>query len=482
MTTGNTPIRLGLGEIDLHGYCGTRAQLKDELHAGCLVVEKGGEIFSILLSADLLSVSPPVALELRTQLSHKFGIPLKRVAFSATQNHAVAEMSHCKATCDYIALGEQLSKAVDDALSNLSAAEFCYVEGKLDHPEIIRRRVRLADVGIFTLWSGYEKRLSGEIDASTQMRSTISGLLKNDVIALKCPRSGATVGPHPQVPGRLPVDAANDDLVQGVFFRTPSGEPLGAIARCAAHPDFGYPEGFTGGNYPASVRTRLSKSFGGNILFLTGPCGDQAFPKPAISQEEAGEGVGDLLLSKLSSASWEEIATVDSVTESIQIPLRGDIPADKVEIQHAIERTKKELSSVRGRNGTLAELKTLVDRIEALAYWDEGLMQGWTDLDLPDLANGSCVHPFFALSINNTVIIGLPGEPVGSYSTKLRELSPSSCNLLVCEGGNGFLSYVPAAADCPHGGYEVCASPFDEAAEAVILCGAKRLINRIVNA
>lgn len=42
MTTGTTPIRLGLGERDLHGYCGTRAQLKDELHAGCLVVEKGG--------------------------------------------------------------------------------------------------------------------------------------------------------------------------------------------------------------------------------------------------------------------------------------------------------------------------------------------------------------------------------------------------------------------------------------------------------
>ncbi|MBT4496876.1 MAG: hypothetical protein HOC74_04105 [Gemmatimonadetes bacterium] len=70
------------------------------------------------------------------------------------------------------------------------------------------------------------------------------------------------------------------------------------------------------------------------------------------------------------------------------------------------------------------------------------------------------------------MIAGLPGEPFGSYSLKLRAAFPG-LSLLVAEEGNGYLSYIPGAEEYPRGGYGSAAAILAPEAEELLLreCG-----------
>lgn len=474
-------VRIGFGEADLWGCWKTSAQLQDEIKADCLVIESQSELIAVLLTCDLLLVSPPVSFELRKIISERAGLPVEKVVFFCTQNHGTPVFSYASNPVgDYSVLANRLYEAVEDAIDNLSVAECSHVVSRAVEPRVIRRRIRFDDAGAFTFWYGYRTLASGEADASDLLKSSLSGLLSGDTV-LKCPQPGGveTSAAIPEVGVPFLMSDEADDLVQGLFFRTPGGEPLGSVVRCAAHPaTANIPSNVAGGDYPVYARRRLAEKFGGKAIFLTGPCGDQAFVVEKKSVEFAkkvGTAIGDIVLSKLSAAHWGRLAIAHVDTKNVTIPLRTDIPVTEDALRDEVESVRKELASKRTSGASPTELKRIADRLETLSYWLSGNMGSWTGLSFADLSRGSINHRIYALRMNDTVILGLPGEPVGAYSRKLREAMPAHINLVVCEECNGYLGYIPTAEDCPDGGYEVCASPFDEEAEPVFLKQASDL-------
>lgn len=90
-------------------------------------------------------------------------------------------------------------------------------------------------------------------------------------------------------------------------------------------------------------------------------------------------------------------------------------------------------------------------------------------------------HELFALRINDADIAGLPGEPFGTYSMNLRRRFPDH-KVIACEECNGYLAYIPTAPEFPEGGYEVCASPFDQRVENALLDKITKLTAEVLAA
>ncbi len=104
------------------------------------------------------------------------------------------------------------------------------------------------------------------------------------------------------------MDGWRDERVQGLFFRDDNGKPIGAIARFSPHPavDTGLASP-AGGDYPASIRCRLQEAFGGEALFLTDSCGNQAIAitnKRTEKARQIGASLANKLLTGLRDASW----------------------------------------------------------------------------------------------------------------------------------------------------------------------------------
>jgi hypothetical protein len=95
-----------------------------------------------------------------------------------------------------------------------------------------------------------------------------------------------------------------------------------------------------------------------------------------------------------------------------------------------------------------------------------------------DIASGSVTHPLFALRLGRTVIAGMPGEPFGKYSMRLREAC-YDVKLVTAEQCNGYLSYIPTADQYPLGGYGVCAALLAPEAEEVFLREIPELVRSL---
>lgn len=91
-------------------------------------------------------------------------------------------------------------------------------------------------------------------------------------------------------------------------------------------------------------------------------------------------------------------------------------------------------------------------------------MLSWIGLDLALRAGQALKHPLYVARIGPVTIVGLAGEPFGGISVRLQQETLGE-NLIVCETGNGYLSYILTAAKYPLGGYEPSATPLDVSAE-----------------
>jgi hypothetical protein len=80
--------------------------------------------------------------------------------------------------------------------------------------------------------------------------------------------------------------------------------------------------------------------------------------------------------------------------------------------------------------------------------------------------------------IGKTVIIGLPGEPFGRYSVRLRKETIGNA-LMVAEEGNGYLSYFPTNSENKYGSYEPNAAVCAPGCEDALINGAKRVISSV---
>ena len=123
----------------------------------------------------------------------------------------------------------------------------------------------------------------------------------------------------------------------------------------------------------------------------------------------------------------------------------------------------------------LAEIKRLSDHYEALTYQVRDSHRRWMGLNLIGRAGREIHHPLFVLRLGDSAIAGLPGEPFGCVSVRLREEALKD-GLIVAEGGNGYLSYIPTKAEFPLGGYGPNASILGPEAEGTLVRAVKQAL------
>lgn len=478
-------VKVGFGSADLWGTWQTDQQLVDEITAqAALAVDENGVVAGLVV-ADFPIMWPAIALRLRDSVAHSISADPGRVAVFATQNHSGANVN--PTSHDLEAVERTFVAAAKEALSSARQAVMTYVEASPSPPGVVSRRKVFGDLGAFTFWYGHEARPDGTAGCARILKTTLLGLATTDAYTTKCPGREEVERPQPKIP--LPhvpqdtlLDGEADTLIQGVFFRTRSGEPIGSISRWPAHPaTANVIGGGVTGDYPVYVRERLRERFGGNALFLTGPCGNQSaiVPRKQIElAKKTGAFVADHLLARLDCAHWEDVQRMGAASRCVRLPIRKDCPGSQKEADTQLANAEMLLSRRRDEGAGLAEIKRLADRVESLTYYAHGDETRWTGVPFDDIASGSVTHPLYALRLGRTVIAGMPGEPFGRYSIRLREACPD-LNLVTAEECNGYLSYIPTADEYPLGGYGVCAALLAPEAEGVFMGEIPELVRSL---
>jgi len=483
-------VMIGIGSADLWGTWKTDEKLEDEIRVQALVGIDSKGCASAILESDLSLVWPSIALEIRSAVSGALDTAAENIGIFCTQNHASPFLDGTAENfADRSLVTERFVEAAVRARDTALPAEYAYVETADNTYRPVCRRKEINGLGAVTFVCGYELRGDGSVCVAELLKQALHGLAAGDV---KVRRSQYDLAEAREFKDRaaacsidafisepMILDGITDTRIQGLFFRSLEGEPIGSLSRWAAHPVCATGGGGKmSGDYPVYVRRRLAESFGGEPIHCAGPCGNQAPPVSDKSVELArriGRDVADALLKELSTTDWSPVQALSSATASFELPLRADIPLNESRCREAYEEALKELQHARDRGEELPRLKQLSDRIEVLGFWTRGLMQSCTGLGFSDLKKRSVSHPLFALRINDTVIAGLPGEPFGTYSIKLREIC-NEVNLITSEQCNGYLGYIPGDRDFPLGSYEAAASLFNVGIEECLIRAAEQLV------
>lgn len=470
-----SPIEVGFGSASLWGSWETERPLADEIDVRSLVAGGEGE-WAAILAADVCGMWPSTCGRLRDAVAAALETEPERVGIFCTQNHG-APMEGPE-LYDLDRWEEAFVRAAVEAREAARPARMARVDICPVPPGVVNRRKRFGDMGSFSFYYGFELGEWGRAGCAHLLELALRGLAcGRESVVRHAPvaRVGEWPEPElelPEVDAETRLDDRVDRRLQGLFFRTPEGEPIGSLARWAAHPiTANVPGKGHSGDYPAYVRRRLSEAFGGGALFLTGPCGNQAplvASKSRELAEETGTRAADLLLKGLESASWRDVDGVEARSREVALPLRSDYPESVEAARAGMEEARRLFH----KSSDLAERKRLAEEIERLGYTVNAHHYSWCGFRVEELGE-TIEHPLFGLRLGEVVIAGLPGEPFGSYSWKLRESFPG-LPLLVAEEGNGYLSYIPGAEEYPRGGYGSAAAILAPEGEEVLLreCGA----------
>ena len=472
---------VGFGRASLWGSWKTDKKPADEIDVRTLAARRGGST-ALVAVADFMQLWPSSCLRIRARIARELGIAEESVGIFATQNHGVD--GDGMPGLDSDAIDRAFVTAAREALASLRPAAVAMVAIRPDPPLNVCRRIRFGNLGAFTFYFGYrmDDLAPGRADVSHLMKLALARMVEGK--RLYPVRSFEVAGKGPEdylvpdgpvpVPSPLYLPPPTDGLLQALFFREAGGgggaqgKPIGALLRFPAHPNTANrgDVDWSSGDYPVYVRRRLEEAFGGRVLFMTGPCGDSSTLLGRKSLESAGQTgrqVADAALAALPAAEWQPVGPVQAFAQEVELRFRPDYPASL----EAAKATCEELeTNLRGKTAgrPLAEIKRLLERWELALYVSQGAVPRWTGVDACGRAGETFTHPLYVARIGPAVIAGLPGEPFGGISVRMRNETLGD-RLIVSEAGNGFLSYVPTAEEYPLGGYGPSAALCDASSE-----------------
>ena len=477
MAADSSPIRVGFGKASLWGSWVTERPCADEIGVRSLVaVDATGP--AALLVADVCGMWPSTCMALRQAVATALGTDPDRVGIFCTQNHG-APMEG-PGVYDAARWHGAFVAAARQALDAAQPAVAATVEVTPAPAAVFCRRVAVPGLGRFTFYYGFEPGAAGEARCDRLLHLALRGLAcGQDQVVRYRPGPDPSRWPEPDLAmsesaAEALLPPAADQLLQGVFFRTPEGAAIGSAVRWTAHPVTANLAGAPhSGDYPAWIRRRLEERLGGGALFLTGPCADQA---PLVDHKRVdlaaslGARLADLLCAHLTSAQWQPVTRLQARSRRVLLPLRPDYPGSVTAAQAGRDHARAAL----GQAGSLAERKRLAEEIERLSYTADGHHYSWCGFR-PEEASGQVEHTLFALALGQVAVVGLPGEPFAAYSVRLRQRF-ADLPLLVAEEANGYLSYIPGAQDFADGGYGAAAAILAPEAEGLLLDQASRLV------
>ncbi|NLF32989.1 MAG: hypothetical protein GX591_19150 [Planctomycetes bacterium] len=464
-----TPV-VGFGVESLWGVWRTDCRLADAIDVRAMAAGDGPDA-AVLLVADLSLLWPSVAIDLRARVAEALGLDVQAVGIFTTQNHGVPTEAVEPANID--AAAERFIAAARKAMEVRRPARIALVTAHPTPPLTFCRRVRVEGVGTFTYWFGCRIDADGRGDCSDLIAAALADLAAGRPYQRRCLDLPEDGGPRIESPLPLkrpvPLGPADDDLLQALLFLAPDGTPIGSLVRAAIHPVTANRRaaGRHSGDYPVYVRRRMEAGFGGTSLFLPGPCGDQAplvVRKSLRRAEQLGGQIAQAVLDAAAAAAWQEDWSVAVRSPVVDLPIRQDYPATLDAARTTTDTLAARLARAAREGRPLGELKALSDAWEKPFYAAQGLHRAWTGVDAIGRAGRTLAHPLFILRLGPAVIAGLPGEPFGGYSARMRAETIGD-RLIVAEECNGYLSYLPTAAEFDRGGYGANASLLDRTAE-----------------
>jgi hypothetical protein len=480
----NPLARVGFGRASLWGTWKTGRKPADEIEVRALAARQG-DTTALLLVADFMQLWPASCVRIRRKLAAGLGIAEDAIGVFATQNHGAE--GDGPPDVDNDGIDRAFLAAARQAIAALTPAEVALVALQPDPPLSVCRRARLGELGAFTFYFGYrlDDRRPGRADVSHLVKAALAKMAegKRFYPVRSWPLPGRDAldysAPEPALPVPTPLylPPPVDGLVQGLFFRAAAGpskgKPIGSLLRFATHPNTANrgDVDWSSGDYPVYARRRLEEAFGGSAMFLTGPCGDSC---PLIDRksrelaQKVGMAVADVALSALPAARWQAIETVTASSPVVELRIRDDFPASVEQAKTTCAELESQMHAVLAEGAGQAQLvriKRLLDRWELPFYVVQGFFPPLTGLDLTGRAGQMLKHPLYLARIGPATIAGLPGEPFGGISVRLRNDTALGDSLIVSEAGNGYLSYIPTADEYPLGGYGPSAALFDASAE-----------------
>jgi len=486
---GEPGILIGFGKASIYPAYSTEKKLADDIDVRVLVAGDN-ENTAVLAIADLCSLWPSTCLRLRDKVSGALDVPRRNTGIFITQNHSALFEGGDDVRLDAKKFDAAFLAAVKEARANMKPVEIARVAVRPEKPLNICRRFPLKGFGKFTVYYGHRVE-GGEADAGHVISRVLNSLKAGNPLQIRAHNvlTGAPAEfdvPAAPIPVPRPFYAApaEDNLIQALFFRTLDGKPHGSILRFASHPITAnhLEMDWQSGDYPAYARRRLETEFGGMSVFLTGPCGNQTPLTARKSLEFArkhGREVADAALKGLAGASWEQGGRVRAASPEVVLKVRKDCPDSLPALEKEKDALEAQIREMAASGAPLTGIKKLSDRYEFLNYHARGgLFHDWAGIRFEQLPGRKLRHPLFVMRIGRSVIAGLPGEPFGEYSVRLRKETLGD-DLIVIEEANGWTSYYPTKEECGLGGYEADNDLFDPDSEDVLIAGAKKAIAEV---
>ncbi len=484
-------FRVGFSSTSVFECLETDFRLADKVDARMMVVSDG-ENTAVLATFDFLFLSQAMNTKLKQAIADAINIPAACVGVFATQNHSVwlGDAKDPETPTNVFLREDKIlaaaGRGAKAALADLQEAEMGFFSVKPESPLCFGRRAKLDGFGAFTIWFGCKNPDFEHPDCSHVIKSALTSLANGTLYQKRfyAPTEGiefASDVPEAPIPVPSPfyLPPAVDPLLQGMFFRTVKDKkPIGSLTRLAAHPDPSYVYGsdYHSGDYPAYLRDKLEKEFGGKALFLTGPCGDQTLGYGPNGIEVArlyGERIADNVLAALPAVTWQGDCRVAACSPLVNLQIRKDYPESKAEAREKKEQLEERFARAVADKQPLTELKRISDQWEKLECALRVYYDGGKKVDITGKAGQEFPMTFFALGIGDKAIAGIPGDSMAGISKAIRD-STLGENLIMAEGVFGCFWYIPSKAEHHLGGYESNSAIFSDESEQRIVAGLKK--------
>ncbi|MHB1355864.1 MAG: neutral/alkaline non-lysosomal ceramidase N-terminal domain-containing protein [Anaerolineae bacterium] len=417
---GTADITPAMG-IQLAGDIGRQRPMEEVRHplkARALVVESAGKRVCVVM-ADVISISRPISLQLRTEIAQILGTAPEAVLLHAVQSHSTPAVGH-----SWLA-GH--SPWVPDDLWWVLGEDDRYLE-PFSRGVILAVRSALAKLAPATLHLG--RGMDGRAAFNRRF-------IMRDGTA-KC-------HPAQNSPDILHVEGPTDPEVGVAVFKNPAGAPLGTILHHTCHPCHGYPMLWAHPDWPGLWAEEVAAALGApdTALTLNGACGNihhrnHIDPAQQDTIEHMTAYLTETALKVAAHLTPCEDTTLSWRTVTLDIPWR-------------------KLSRIK-----IAEAKALLKQYPQPKYLDEAhtaISWDWcyavAAMDLARQQKEASTLPYdiTVLRIGGLALVGWPGEPFVESQLAVKVSSPAP-NLFVAHMTNGDIGYQPDAAAIKRGGYE----------------------------
>ncbi len=450
--------KCSFSKISIQGTFKPRWGFHTDLYCRLLYLQSDGEQ-ALICAFDTLNIWGSDALKFRKEISNRCNIPEKSIVFHELQIHAAPAGRTVSEAMDQII--DRVAKQVTAMIENAQEYTCEVCEAYFGNDCSFNREQYVEGLGGVTVWTGMG--FNGEGKACTS---------DEGIMLLRDYRPGLETLKEP-----LMFDNANDPYAYLFVFKNKSGKVIGTMARFAAHPDVavlfelrpveGKAEMYRyDHDWPGYLCSYLEEEFGGEAIYVNGPCADLSTKKgyegidDFISSDGECRRIGRLFADKLISAFKEDSKQLKSPellrteTFKITVPMREDMPKTVEESKNQqvlIEKAKNSFDNAKtDPTKTPAQVKRAVDDYWKALY--NGMMVeicGFTDGQLKERSVELYIP---CLRLGEYTFIGVPGESLTETATWLRSAFTGS-KTIPLDQCNGYYSYMATPRTLTLGGY-----------------------------